>query len=235
MALAPLFSDWATQITFQKISSQTLSKGALASRPTGRIICAFHFHLRHSHSRPSSTLNNNSNTTREMADTTTEEAPVSMMDVDADKEADQPKAQEVAAAADEGGAEKEEKKEEARPAPAAAPPPSAGKKAKKAAAKPAPAAAEAPVLTGKRQRKSVEFFAPDVAPREKKVEKPKEVRQASVWWGIQGTWGTQSTHIGSTHTRSTHTQCVCVCTHIWGGTGILMCNGFAVCHVLCWS
>jgi len=48
------------------------------------------------------------------------------------------------------------------------------KSQKKAAAPPA----EAPVVTGKRQRKSVDFFVPDAPVRDKKPEKPKEVRRA---------------------------------------------------------
>ena len=78
------------------------------------------------------------------------------MEVDAEKEAD---AAEVPPAAEaEGEAPSTGKKE---------------KKPRKAAAAPA----EAPVVEGKRQRKSVDFFAPDVPAREKK-EKPKEVRAA---------------------------------------------------------
>lgn len=55
-----------------------------------------------------------------------------------------------------------------------APPSSKKPKAKKAAAGPAPAE-EAPAGRSKRERKSVDFFVPEVVVREKKSEKPKEV------------------------------------------------------------
>lgn len=79
---------------------------------------------------------------------------------------------------DENVEKQEEQPAEQEPAADAAEAPSTGKK-QKAKAKPAAAAPAQEAASGgrsKRERKSVEFFVPDVTVREKKSEKPKEVR-----------------------------------------------------------
>lgn len=78
---------------------------------------------------------------------------------------------------DENAEKQEENPAEEEPAADAAEALSTGKK-QKAKAKPAAAAPAQEAASGgrsKRERKSVEFFVPDVPVREKKSEKPKEV------------------------------------------------------------
>lgn len=107
------------------------------------------------------------------------------MQVDAEKEPEQQEAAADAAAEE----QQQEAAEKEQPATASK------KQQKPKAAKAKAAAADAPAATGraKRERKSVEFFVPEVPNREKKAEKPKEVcaslhtrasEEAASCWGV---------------------------------------------------
>lgn len=130
------------------------------------------------------------------------------MEVDAEKKSEQQEAAaEAAEEQQEAAAEAaEEEQEAAAEAAEGEQPATASKKLKPKAKAKAKAAADAPAATGraKRERKSVEFFVPEVPNREKKAEKPKEV------------------------CVSLH-PCLCSCCSCWGVLSPLRCCVVCVC------